>query len=43
MNILHITTYMQGGAGRVIRDLVFKQRENGHNVTVIMNCTNEVG
>ena len=43
MNILHITTYMQGGAGRVIRDLVFKQKENGHNVTVIMNGKNEVG
>ena len=43
MNILHITTYVQGGAGKVIRDLVLEQKKNGHKVIVIMNEEEEPG
>lgn len=43
MNILHITTYVQGGAGKVIRDLVLEQKKNGHKVIVVMNEKEEPG
>jgi L-malate glycosyltransferase len=34
MNILHITTYLQGGAGRIIADLASSQALAGHKVIV---------
>jgi glycosyltransferase involved in cell wall biosynthesis len=34
MNILHITTFLQGGAGRVIADLACSQALSGHSVAV---------
>ena len=37
MNILHVSTYLQGGAGRVIQDLALEQNRNGHIVTVAIN------
>ena len=43
MNILHITTFMQGGAGRIIQNLAVSQLKSGHNVTVVMNDTEEKG
>lgn len=43
MNILHITTYVQGGAGKIIRDLALEQRKLGHRVIVVMNEKEEEG
>lgn len=34
MKILHLTTFLQGGAGRVITDLAIEQRLAGHDVRV---------
>jgi glycosyltransferase involved in cell wall biosynthesis len=34
MRILHITTFLQGGAGRNITDLAIAQRQAGHDVLV---------
>lgn len=35
MRILHLTTFLQGGAGRVIVELAREQRGLGHDVTVV--------
>src|SRR5438067_6423095 len=35
MQILHITTFLQGGAGRVITDLALQQASAGHDVKVV--------
>jgi len=35
LHILHLTTYLQGGAGRAITDLACAQRAAGHQVTVV--------
>lgn len=35
MKILHLTTHLQGGAGRVITDLAIQQQRSGHEVRVI--------
>jgi glycosyltransferase involved in cell wall biosynthesis len=35
MTILHITTLLQGGAGRIIADLALAQRAAGHQVCVV--------
>lgn len=35
MNILHITTFLQGGAGRIIAELACAQARSGHRVTVV--------
>lgn len=43
MNILHITTYVQGGAGRIINDLAIFQKNNGNNVIVVINDKEEIG
>ena len=37
MNILHISTYLQGGAGKVIQDLAIEQKHRGHSVVVAIN------
>ncbi len=34
LSILHLTTFLQGGAGRVICDLALRQKKDGHNVWV---------
>ena len=36
-NILHLTTYLQGGAGKVVVDLAKASKLKGNNVTVA--CT----
>ncbi|HOH88559.1 MAG TPA: glycosyltransferase family 4 protein [Bacillota bacterium] len=41
MNILHITTFLQGGAGRIICDLAIEQKKLGHNVYVVTSKTQE--
>lgn len=39
LGILHLTTFLQGGAGRAITDLACAQRESGHRVTVVTSET----
>ncbi len=41
MNIIHITTFLQGGAGRIICDLAIEQRKMGHHVYVVTSKTQE--
>jgi L-malate glycosyltransferase len=41
MNILHITTFLQGGAGQVIAELACSQVLLGHKVTVVASKTAE--
>jgi glycosyltransferase involved in cell wall biosynthesis len=41
MNILHITTYLQGGAGQIIAELASWQALSGHGVTVATSRTGE--
>ena len=43
MKILHLATFLQGGAGRVIVDLVAEQRRAGHDVAVITSRTGAPG
>jgi len=43
MNILHLTTYLQGGAGRIIYDLMIRQKQFGHNVFLITSDTEYPG
>jgi len=37
MRILHLATYLQGGAGRVLVDLAAAQRAAGHDVAVVVS------
>jgi glycosyltransferase involved in cell wall biosynthesis len=39
MRILHLATFLQGGAGRVVVDLVTAQRDAGHDVSVVISNT----
>ena len=41
MGILHVTTFLQGGAGRAITDLACAQRAAGHRVTVVTSRTGQ--
>ena len=41
MNILHITTFLQGGAGQAIVELACAQALSGHKVTVVTSGTGE--
>ena len=43
MHILHITTFLQGGAGRIILNLALNQIKSGHQVSVITSKTSEPG
>jgi glycosyltransferase involved in cell wall biosynthesis len=43
MNILHLTTFLQGGAGRVITELARTQHDDGHRVTVVTSKTGAPG
>lgn len=43
MRILHITTFLQGGAGRNIADLALAQRHAGHDVQVASDAGGEPG
>lgn len=43
MRILHVTTYLQGGAGRVIADLAIEQRRAGHDVIVVSDSEPHAG
>ncbi|HLG55923.1 MAG TPA: glycosyltransferase family 4 protein [Vicinamibacterales bacterium] len=41
--ILHLTTFLQGGAGRAIVDLACAQQAAGHQVIVVSSATGEAG
>jgi glycosyltransferase involved in cell wall biosynthesis len=43
MRILHLTTFLQGGAGRNITDLALPQRRAGHDVRVAADAGGEPG
>ena len=43
MGLLHLTTFLQGGAGRTIVDLALGQRAAGHRVTVVTSLTGVPG
>jgi glycosyltransferase involved in cell wall biosynthesis len=43
MRILHLTTFLQGGAGRAITDLALAQASTGHHVTVAVDSGAEPG
>ncbi len=43
LGVLHLTTFLQGGAGRAITDLACAQRAAGHGVTVVTSSTGVAG
>jgi L-malate glycosyltransferase len=43
MRVLHIATYLQGGAGRAITDLVLAQHQRGDDVTLVASMVGEPG
>ncbi len=43
MRILHVTTFLQGGAGRVIADLAIQQTQAGHEAIVVSDGGGEAG
>lgn len=43
LNILHLTTFLQGGAGRILTDLALAQRSNDNGVYVLCSKTSEPG
>ena len=43
MNILHLSTYLHAGAGKIIHDLAIAQKLLGHHVTIAINGTEYTG
>ena len=43
MRILHLSTFLQGGAGRAITDLALEQQASGHDVLVAVDACDEPG
>ncbi len=43
MRILHVSTFLQGGAGRVIASLAVAQQRAGHHVTVVADAGADTG
>lgn len=43
LSIVHLTTFLQGGAGRAIAHLASAQRRAGHDVLVVTSATGEDG
>lgn len=43
MNILHLTTFLQGGAGRILADLALAQMSNNNKVYVLSSKSSEPG
>jgi glycosyltransferase involved in cell wall biosynthesis len=43
MTVLHLTTFLQGGAGLVIAEMAAAQRAAGHDVVVVTSATPEPG
>ena len=39
MRVLHLTTFLQGGAGAAVRELAIRQRAAGHAVAVVTTKT----
>ena len=42
-NVLHLSTYLQGGAGQVTKDLAIHQSRSGGKVTVVVSDTEYTG
>src|SRR5690348_17012745 len=43
MRILHVSTFLQGGAGRIITALAVAQKRAGHDVTVVADTGRDTG
>ena len=43
MRILHVSTFLQGGAGRIIAALAVAQQRAGHDVTVVADAGGQTG
>src|SRR5262245_12810218 len=43
MRILHVSTFLQGGAGRIIAALAIAQRRAGHDVVVVADSGQHTG
>ncbi|WML35468.1 glycosyltransferase family 4 protein [Clostridium sp. OS1-26] len=43
MNILHITTFLQGGAGRIIKNIASCQEKSENNVYIVASLSDELG
>ncbi|WP_331274014.1 glycosyltransferase family 4 protein [Capillibacterium thermochitinicola] len=43
LNILHLTTFLQGGAGRILTDLALAQKSRNNEVYVLSSKTSEPG
>lgn len=43
MRILHVSTFLQGGAGRIIAALAVAQHRAGHDVSVVADAGGEMG
>lgn len=43
MRILHLATFLQGGAGRIVTDLAIEQHKAGHDVSVVASATGVPG
>jgi glycosyltransferase involved in cell wall biosynthesis len=43
MHILHVSTFLQGGAGRIIAALAVAQRQAGHDVMVVADSGGQTG
>ena len=43
MRILHVTTFLQGGAGRMITALAVAQKQAGHDVRLVADAGGELG
>ena len=43
MKILHLTTFLQGGAGRIVTDLALEQQKAGHDVRVMTSLSGSAG
>jgi len=43
LSIVHLTTFLQGGAGRAITDLACAQHADGHRVVVVSSATDVAG
>lgn len=43
MNILHIATFLQGGAGRIITTIMIEEKKRGNDVFLICTDTEEAG
>jgi len=43
MNVIHLSTFLQGGAGKIITELAIHQKETGNSVGMMLTQTEEPG